>query len=162
MKLLQLPLPLLSAGILVLPGLTNVTATAVMQAHTSTLLQVIPTPLTRLRWWRICLDEAQLVESSTAKAAELAARLDGVHRWAVSGTPIARGLEDLHGLMVFLHAWPWSERGHWARAIQRPCEAGDAAGTQNCRMVSANIMCLPLSAAGTSFTVAKPTNCPPG
>lgn len=44
-------------------------------------LQVMPTPLNRLRWWRVCLDEAQMVESSTAKAAEMALKLDTVHRW---------------------------------------------------------------------------------
>jgi len=62
--------------------------------------QVVPTPLTRLRWWRVCLDEAQMVESSTAKAAEMALKLDAQHRWAVTGTPLSRGLEDLFGLMV--------------------------------------------------------------
>ena len=41
----------------------------------------MPTPLTRLRWWRVCLDEAQMVESSTAKAAEMALKLHTVHRW---------------------------------------------------------------------------------
>lgn len=48
-------------------------------------LQVIPTPLTRLRWWRVCLDEAQMVETSTAKAAEMAARIPAVHRWCITG-----------------------------------------------------------------------------
>ena len=62
--------------------------------------QVVPTPLTRLRWWRVCLDEAQMVESSTAKAAEMALKLDAQHRWAVTGTPLSRGLEDLFGLLV--------------------------------------------------------------
>ncbi len=43
--------------------------------------EVVPTPLTRLRWWRVVLDEAQMVESSTAKATEMALKLDTVHRW---------------------------------------------------------------------------------
>lgn len=45
------------------------------------MAQVVPTPLTRVRWWRVCLDEAQMVESSTAAAAAMAARLQAVHRW---------------------------------------------------------------------------------
>ena len=35
------------------------------------------------RWWRVCLDEAQMVESTTAKAAEMALRLHAVHRYIV-------------------------------------------------------------------------------
>jgi SNF2 family DNA or RNA helicase len=30
------------------------------------------------------------------------ARLKAVYRWAVSGTPIQRGLDDLYGLVFFL------------------------------------------------------------
>jgi len=78
---------------------------------------VVPTPLTRLRWWRVCLDEAQMVESSTAKAAEMALKLDAQHRWAVTGTPLSRGLEDLFGLMVCIPAPPWLQQQH--RALVR-------------------------------------------
>jgi len=46
----------------------------------------------------------------------------------VSGTPIARGLEDLFGLLAFLRAAPWATRRHWKHAIQDPCLRGDAAG----------------------------------
>lgn len=53
--------------------------------------EVVPTPLTRLRWWRVVLDEAQMVESSTAKAAEMALKLSTVHRsgpaWLASSLP---------------------------------------------------------------------------
>ena len=54
--------------------------------------QKIPTPLTRLTWWRVCLDEAQMVQSGTASAALMALRLKTKYRWCVSGTPINRGL----------------------------------------------------------------------
>lgn len=42
--------------------------------------EVLPTPLTRLRWWRVVLDEAQMVESGAAAAARMAQKLDTVHR----------------------------------------------------------------------------------
>lgn len=47
--------------------------------------EVVPTPLTRLVWWRVVLDEAQMVESSTAKAAEMACKLQAVHRCGGAG-----------------------------------------------------------------------------
>lgn len=87
--------------------------------------QVIPTPLTRLRFWRVAIDEAQMVENSTAKAAEMALKLETAHRWCVTGTPVSsRGLEDLQGLMAFLQARPYATRTWWMRCIQRPCESG--------------------------------------
>ena len=57
--------------------------------------EVMPTPLTRLHFWRVAIDEAQLVESSTAKATAMALKLQTKHRWCVTGTPLSRGLEDL-------------------------------------------------------------------
>ena len=113
--------------------------------------EVVPTPLTRLVWWRLVLvtltlpqlcarfagpsttppaeqwrsrccfqDEAQMVETSTAAAAAMAGRLRGVHRWAVTGTPISRGAEDLYGLLVFLRAAPLADPFVWARCVAQP------------------------------------------
>lgn len=102
-------------------------------------VQVIPTPLTRLCWWRVCLDEAQMVETSTAKAAEMAGKLAARHRWCITGTPLSRGLEDLFGLLYFLRAAPLHDKFWWARVCQRPYEAGCKAGAASCRFFTNNL-----------------------
>lgn len=89
--------------------------------------EIMPTPLTRLRFWRVAIDEAQLVESSTAKAAAMALKLHTEHRWCVTGTPLSRGLEDLQGLMAFLKVQPYADKYWWKRVIQQPYETGSRA-----------------------------------
>ncbi|XP_034483134.1 E3 ubiquitin-protein ligase SHPRH isoform X2 [Drosophila innubila] len=59
-------------------------------------------PLLMVKWWRVCLDEAQMVESSTSKAAEMVSNLPAVHRWAVTGTPIQKTIDDLAPLLKFI------------------------------------------------------------
>lgn len=83
--------------------------------------EVVPTPLTRLKWWRVVLDEAQMVESVISKAAIMVRRLPAVHRWAVTGTPISRGLGDIFGLLTFLMVSPFAYGDYWwRRMIEEP------------------------------------------
>ena len=63
---------------------------------------VFPTPLVRLKWWRVVVDEAQMIDGAHAKAAEVANHLAMVNRWCVTGTPMSRGVGDLFGLLHFL------------------------------------------------------------
>ncbi|KAJ7965163.1 E3 ubiquitin-protein ligase SHPRH [Quillaja saponaria] len=86
---------------------------------------VIPTLLTRIFWWRVCLDEAQMVESNASAATEMAGRLYAKHRWCITGTPIQRKLDDLYGLLRFLKASPFNVCRWWTEVIRDPYEGGD-------------------------------------
>ncbi|XP_036398271.1 E3 ubiquitin-protein ligase SHPRH [Megalops cyprinoides] len=86
----------------------------------------VPSPLVAVEWWRVCLDEAQMVECTTAKAAEMALRLTSVNRWCVSGTPVQRGLEDLYGLVLFLGVDPYWVKYWWDQLLYRPYRRGNA------------------------------------
>jgi len=80
-----------------------------------------PSPLTALKWRRVCLDEAQEVESSAAAATEMANELNSKYRWCVTGTPVGRhGLEDLRGLVTFLRCHPIDKTLWWKDAIVNP------------------------------------------
>lgn len=85
----------------------------------------VPSPLVAVEWWRVCLDEAQMVECTTAKAAEMALRLTSINRWCVSGTPVQRGLEDLYGLVLFLGVDPYWVKYWWDQLLYRPYRRGN-------------------------------------
>jgi len=44
--------------------------------------------LVSLSWWRVCIDEAQMVENWTSNAAKLARMVPRVNAWAITGTPV--------------------------------------------------------------------------
>lgn len=83
------------------------------------IYRVVPSPLLSVDWWRVCLDEAQRVETPTAASAKMALKLQAQHRWCVSGTPVGRGkLEDLYGLLLFLRFKPFSEKSWFAACFK--------------------------------------------
>eukprot|EP00029_Vermamoeba_vermiformis_P013409 TRINITY_DN832_c0_g1_i1.p1 TRINITY_DN832_c0_g1~~TRINITY_DN832_c0_g1_i1.p1 ORF type:complete len:1725 (-),score=428.66 TRINITY_DN832_c0_g1_i1:31-4932(-) len=84
--------------------------------------RALPTPLTGVKWHRIVLDEAQMVGEGANKAASMVAQLTATHRWAVSGTPIQKGLDDLHSLIVFLGMQPYASKPWWKQCIALPYE----------------------------------------
>ncbi|KAL9620779.1 MAG: hypothetical protein Q9160_004679 [Pyrenula sp. 1 TL-2023] len=66
-------------------------------------------PLVQLSWWRVCLDEAQMVESGVSNSAKVARLIPRENAWAVSGTPLQRDDKDLFGLLLFLRCTPWCQ-----------------------------------------------------
>lgn len=83
------------------------------------IYRVVPSPLLSIQFWRVCLDEAQRVETPTAASAQMALKLDAIHRWCVSGTPLGSGnLEDLYGLLLFERIAPFSDKAWFTAAFQ--------------------------------------------
>ena len=50
----------------------------------------MPSPIVCIEWWRICLDEAQMIESTTTKTAEMAMKLSAVNRYFQDSTKILK------------------------------------------------------------------------
>ncbi|KAB7507906.1 E3 ubiquitin-protein ligase SHPRH [Armadillidium nasatum] len=79
-----------------------------------------PSPLPCIEWWRVCLDEAQMVEGTNSKTAEMALRLTAVNRWCITGTPIQKMVNDLQGLLMFLGVDPYYDHHWWNRCLYVP------------------------------------------
>ena len=102
----------------------------------------VPTcPLLSFAWFRVVLDEAQMVESTTAATAQMALRIRARHRWCVTGTPVgARGVDDLHGLLLFLRHEPFSSKFWWERTLLRKVGQSPRAGMELLRQTLRPIM----------------------
>ncbi|KAI1636435.1 SNF2 family N-terminal domain-containing protein [Biscogniauxia mediterranea] len=68
----------------------------------------LQSPLTQLSWWRVCLDEAQQIESGVSNAAKVARLIPRVNAWGITGTPVKQHVQDLWGLLLFLHYDPFA------------------------------------------------------
>lgn len=80
-------------------------------------------PLLSIKWWRLVYDEAQLVEGQPTKTFKMAEKLSAVNRWAVTGTPILKNINDLYGLLCFIQEVPFCWDSVWKNVIySNSCE----------------------------------------
>lgn len=96
-------------------------------------------PLTKMKWWRIILDEAHLIKNVNALQTRAVTSLQSERRWAVTGTPIQNSTIDLFALMTFLRFEPFSDRSYWNSLIQRPLAQGQPKGLTRLQVIMATI-----------------------
>ncbi|GAO50610.1 hypothetical protein G7K_4734-t1 [Saitoella complicata NRRL Y-17804] len=78
-------------------------------------------PLLKLMWWRVCLDESQMVENKGTNASRMACMIPRVNAWAVSGTPMRSSASDVLGLLTFLRYYPFNQNPPaWNAFVHRP------------------------------------------
>lgn len=67
-----------------------------------------PSPLIHVNWWRVILDEAQMVENKNTRPSQMVKQLPAVNRWCTTGTPVEKGaIHYLYGLIYFLDVHPY-------------------------------------------------------
>ena len=78
----------------------------------------------------VILDEAQHIKNPDAQVSRAAFRLPGIHRFALTGTPMENSVSDLWSIMNFVMPGYLGERGRFADRFEKPLARGDAPGLQ--------------------------------
>ncbi|KNE56052.1 hypothetical protein AMAG_01895 [Allomyces macrogynus ATCC 38327] len=91
-----------------------ITTYSIMSLHTE------DTPLHRVRWRRVVLDEGHIIRVRTTKNASAACNLIAERKWVLTGTPLHNKLEDLYSLLRFLEFFPFDQLQQWKSTIERP------------------------------------------
>jgi SNF2 family DNA or RNA helicase len=61
------------------------------------------------KWYRIILDEAQVIKNRNTQTAKGVWILHSKYRWSLSGTPMQNGIEEMYSQLAFLRIRPYSE-----------------------------------------------------
>ncbi|XP_057576312.1 transcription termination factor 2 isoform X2 [Hippopotamus amphibius kiboko] len=82
-------------------------------------------PLLRVVWARIILDEAHNVKNPRVQVSMAVCKLQAQARWAVTGTPIQNNLLDMYSLLKFLRCSPFDELSVWRSQVDNGSKKGE-------------------------------------
>ncbi|NXO38485.1 TTF2 factor, partial [Locustella ochotensis] len=81
-------------------------------------------PLLRVAWARIILDEAHNIKNPRVQTSIAVCKLRAGARWAVTGTPIQNNLLDMYSLLRFLRCSPFDEYKVWKYQVDNNTRKG--------------------------------------
>ncbi|XP_037356995.1 transcription termination factor 2 isoform X2 [Talpa occidentalis] len=82
------------------------------------------TPLLRILWARIILDEAHNIKNHEVQTSIAVCQLQACARWAVTGTPIQNNLLDMYSLLKFLRCSPFDKLSLWKSQVDNSTKKG--------------------------------------
>ncbi|KAI9183819.1 hypothetical protein H9P43_002871 [Blastocladiella emersonii ATCC 22665] len=98
-------------------------------------MKVEDSPLHRIRWRRVVLDEGHIIRTRTTKGAKSACLLVAERKWVLSGTPLQNKLEDLYSLFNFLEFFPFDRLEIWKATFERPIKNGNAEALERFKLL---------------------------
>ncbi|KAG5851559.1 hypothetical protein ANANG_G00052960 [Anguilla anguilla] len=81
-------------------------------------------PLLRVSWARLVLDEAHNIKNPKVQTSLAVCQLRAGARWAVTGTPIQNNLLDMYSLLKFLRCSPFDEYKLWKAQVDNGSKRG--------------------------------------
>jgi SNF2 family DNA or RNA helicase len=70
-------------------------------------------PLAKIKWKRVILDEAHRIKNHQTKASKTMCLIKAKYRFALTGTPIHNSINDLYSLVKFLNFVPLDDMKLW-------------------------------------------------
>uniref|UniRef100_A0A7N8WW11 Transcription termination factor 2 n=1 Tax=Mastacembelus armatus TaxID=205130 RepID=A0A7N8WW11_9TELE len=93
-------------------------------AETDDVISGTRSPLLRVAWARVVLDEAHNIKNPKVQTSMAVCRLRARARWAVTGTPIQNNLLDMYSLLKFLRCSPFDEYKLWKAQVDNGSKRG--------------------------------------
>ncbi|KAJ9476773.1 putative DNA repair protein RAD5 (putative) [Pseudozyma hubeiensis] len=93
----------------------------------------VRTPLLEVLFWRILLDEAQIVAGASSKATSMVHELWRSNCWMVTGTPVTKGIRDIQGIFAFMDHDPLAAPRFFRDILQQPFSRGCVEGVRRLR-----------------------------
>ncbi|CAH2053537.1 unnamed protein product, partial [Thlaspi arvense] len=92
-------------------------------------------PLSRVRWLRVVLDEAQAIKNHRTQVAKACFSLRAKRRWCLSGTPIQNDVVDLYSYFRFLRYHPYAMYKSFSKSIKVPLSKNSLHGYKKLQAV---------------------------
>lgn len=137
--------------------------------HDAALAKQCPLVHPKSKFWRVILDEAQCIKNVNTLQAKGACKLNAVHRWCLTGTPMMNGVHELYSLIKFLKIAPYHNHKEFTRMFGslsarngRYRNSGEASRDRAMRALRALLKAIMLRRMKTSKIDGKPLlNLPP-
>ncbi|KAK0737532.1 SNF2 family N-terminal domain-containing protein [Apiosordaria backusii] len=69
-------------------------------------------------FYRIIIDEAQCIKNKDTQSSKGVHKINAIHRWCLTGTPMMNNVSELYPLIRFLRIKPFSDHRHFQQAFK--------------------------------------------